>query len=55
MYIRPKVVGSFSGPCASGSYVHQAAILKTFKWFYVSILSFIDIIDHLYILWKGSI
>jgi hypothetical protein len=24
-YIRPKVVGPFSEPCASGSYVHQAA------------------------------
>jgi hypothetical protein len=23
-YIRPKVVGPFSGPCASGSFVHQA-------------------------------
>jgi hypothetical protein len=26
-YIRPKVVGSFSGLCASSSYVHQAAHL----------------------------
>jgi hypothetical protein len=26
-YIRLKVVGPFSRPCASGSYVHQAALL----------------------------
>jgi hypothetical protein len=26
VYIRPKVVGLFSGPCASGSYVHRAAL-----------------------------
>jgi hypothetical protein len=25
-YIRPKVVGPFPGPCASGSYVHRAAL-----------------------------
>jgi hypothetical protein len=25
-YIRPKVVGSFPGPCASESYVHRAAL-----------------------------
>jgi hypothetical protein len=27
VYIRPEVVGPFSGPCASGSYVHQASLL----------------------------
>jgi hypothetical protein len=27
-YIRPKVVGSFPGPGASGGYVHQAALLQ---------------------------
>jgi hypothetical protein len=26
VYIRPKVVGSFPGPSASGSYMHQAAL-----------------------------
>jgi hypothetical protein len=26
-YIRPKVVGSFPGPYASGSYVHRAALI----------------------------
>jgi hypothetical protein len=26
MYIRPKVVGHFPRPCASGSYVHRAAL-----------------------------
>jgi heterogeneous nuclear ribonucleoprotein A1/A3 len=25
-YIRPKVVGAFSGPCTNGSYVHRAAL-----------------------------
>jgi hypothetical protein len=25
-YIRPKVVGPFPGPCASGSYVHRDAL-----------------------------
>jgi hypothetical protein len=25
-YIRPKMVGPLPGPCASGSYVHQAAL-----------------------------
>jgi hypothetical protein len=28
MYIRPKVVGPVSGPCASGSYVHWAAPIR---------------------------
>jgi hypothetical protein len=27
VYIRPKVVGSFLGPCASRSYVHRIALL----------------------------
>jgi hypothetical protein len=26
VYIRPKVVGPFPGPCANGSYVHRAAL-----------------------------
>jgi hypothetical protein len=26
LYTRPKVVGPFPGPCASGSYVHRAAL-----------------------------
>jgi hypothetical protein len=29
LYIRPKVVGPFPGPCASGSYVHRAASQKS--------------------------
>jgi hypothetical protein len=28
VYIRPKVVGPFPGPCTSGSYVHRAAFFK---------------------------
>jgi hypothetical protein len=40
-YIRRKVVGSFPGPCASGSYVHRAAL-------YCSLLSSIK----MGILWK---
>lgn len=27
-YKRPKVVGPFPGPCASGSYMHRAALLE---------------------------
>jgi hypothetical protein len=26
VYIRPKVVGPFTGPCVSGSYVHRSAL-----------------------------
>jgi hypothetical protein len=29
VYIRPKVVGPFSEPYASGSYVHRAALFYT--------------------------
>jgi hypothetical protein len=28
-YIKPKVVGSFPEPCASESYMHQAALFKS--------------------------
>jgi hypothetical protein len=30
-YIRPKVVGAFPGSCASGSYVHRAALFNVSK------------------------
>jgi hypothetical protein len=32
VYIRPKVVGPFPGPCADGSYVHRSALsgMKSF-------------------------
>jgi hypothetical protein len=29
---RPKVVGPLPGPCASSSYVHQAALLNSSLW-----------------------
>jgi hypothetical protein len=28
MYIRPKVIGPFPGPCVSGSYMHRAALFS---------------------------
>jgi hypothetical protein len=39
-YIRPKVVGSFSEPCTSGSYVHRVAVLLCTSMFEFSELFF---------------
>jgi hypothetical protein len=38
-YIRPKVVGPFPGPCASGSYVHWAAL-----FFYVILITVVGLV-----------
>jgi hypothetical protein len=41
-YIRPKVVGPFPGPCASGSYVHRATLYWMIKLSYSFLITHIS-------------